>query len=613
MQLKAAAQAAARAVYVIHVVLDDLGYNDFGYRNNQSVTPVIDGLRADGVELPDFYVFKSCAPSRASVLSGRYPWHVGYAKGNGNQNEAVPLAFDLLPAYLKKLQPGRWATHALGKWHIGWAYRNCTPPGRGFDSFLGTSGNIQDHWDHLIEDAETWFCSTPKKVVGLVEGNATADGVKLSPATWAKGHYGARVLTERTRRLVEAHPVEKNLYVYLAYHNVHTPLQAPLDTVARFGLVSSDVRRVYEAMLTEADTSIGRIMDALRARGMLERTVFLIHSDNGGAKYASSNWPLRGEKFTYWEGGLRAVAIAANPGGALIPASQRGRSLEGIGHLSDWYYTIAHGIAGAPGEGKIDSGPIAADSVNLWPWITGAVKSSPRTTVVHSPLSKQAIENCAEPRGSGHGCAASVRSGDWKLIVGDPGDDALAPMPQLLLKARPFLHSSHEHCAGDEDTGQAHCRGEWLRDGITHQRSSCTAEDGPCLFNVRTDPSESYNVASEHPELVRDLTKMLEEAALTEAPPGYATTIVGDNNTRRLRRLMCRGMLATGHDLPADFLHPDDDVADDAEESASALERSDDGASGWPRIPGAVGGWLRGVVGRLARASGAASEQFDSS
>eukprot|EP00662_Eupelagonemidae_sp_cell21_P006733 gene6733-62609_t len=154
----AAGVAVGTPVSVIHTVIDDLGYHDPNFRNGQVATPTMDAMVKNGVEIREFYVYKMCAPSRASVLSGRYPYHVGYYNNNGGAWSGVDLRYKLLPELLK---PAGWATHALGKWHVGWAFRNYTPTWRGFDTFLGSSGNLGDYWYHYTEgrgqcDAYAW-------------------------------------------------------------------------------------------------------------------------------------------------------------------------------------------------------------------------------------------------------------------------------------------------------------------------------------------------------------------------------------------------------------------------------------------------------------------------
>jgi hypothetical protein len=134
------ASAVKAPIYVMHVVADDLGFDDVQWRNGQAITPALDKLLAAGVEIPDFYVYKMCAPSRGSILSGRYPYHIGMYNNNGLQ-EGVNLNISLLPAVLQ--ENADWATHAFGKWHLGWFSKAYLPTRRGFDSFFGSSGNTK--------------------------------------------------------------------------------------------------------------------------------------------------------------------------------------------------------------------------------------------------------------------------------------------------------------------------------------------------------------------------------------------------------------------------------------------------------------------------------------
>tara|TARA_B110000208_G_C11603879_1_gene371080 strand:+ start:203 stop:766 length:564 start_codon:yes stop_codon:yes gene_type:complete len=135
--------------HVIHILADDLGYGDPGWKTTHTEkveTPNLDRLVAEGVELPEHYSYKMCSPSRVSTLSGRYPYHAGYYNNNGGDTEGIPIEYTLLPAQLKK---AGWMTHGLGKWHAGWIFTNYTPTYRGFDTCLMSSGNLDGYWGSL--------------------------------------------------------------------------------------------------------------------------------------------------------------------------------------------------------------------------------------------------------------------------------------------------------------------------------------------------------------------------------------------------------------------------------------------------------------------------------
>ena len=162
-------------------------------------------------------------------------------------------------------------------------------------------------------------------------------GGDVAPASVAEinGTYDATLLTNRAVKIIGEHSADTPLYIYLAYHNVHVPLHAPLATVERYPHIPSDARKVADAMLTEVDYGLGNISAALKAKGMLADTVFIVHTDNGGPSSHACNHPFRGGKFTFWEGGVRGVGFVSNPEGTRIPQKMRGTKLNGMAHLSD--------------------------------------------------------------------------------------------------------------------------------------------------------------------------------------------------------------------------------------------------------------------------------------
>ena len=168
----AAAAAAARRPHLVHIVIDDLGFHDVGYKDPEVLSPHLDALRADGVHLTNFYSAKWCAPARAAMLTGRYPWRTGYY--STPSSEAVPLSVTMLP---EALQKSGYKTHAIGKWHLGFQLKEYTPTFRGFDTFLGYYNSMEDYWTHYGPAPKgVWPCS----------------GVDLSNSTWhpRKGWLG---------------------------------------------------------------------------------------------------------------------------------------------------------------------------------------------------------------------------------------------------------------------------------------------------------------------------------------------------------------------------------------------------------------------------------------
>jgi hypothetical protein len=214
-----------------------------------------------------------CSPSRNSVLSGRYPFHVGFYDNNGGMQQGTPTSFSMLPDLLKSADPP-YSSHALGKWHAGWVFRNHTPAWRGFDTFYGSSGNTDDYWSHEsgnnCPDTNTASVAVGSdgvaadldntKVMGydfidsvaptqLLSAHYSAgapplldarmeevwragaarfaEGV-IRPVSEMNGTYDARALTTRAVKLVQQHDATKGpMYMYLAYHSASTADRTP--------------------------------------------------------------------------------------------------------------------------------------------------------------------------------------------------------------------------------------------------------------------------------------------------------------------------------------------------------------------------------------------------
>jgi arylsulfatase A-like enzyme len=138
---------------ILHIVADDLGYDDLGHNSvmgngGKSLTPNINELIDTGVALHEYYTFKVCSPTRASLLTGRYPWGAGFYDMS-NDGDHCTSQFELLPAALKRT--ANYATYALGKWDIGYIVKDCSPTFSGFDTFLGYySACLSDYWYHWV-------------------------------------------------------------------------------------------------------------------------------------------------------------------------------------------------------------------------------------------------------------------------------------------------------------------------------------------------------------------------------------------------------------------------------------------------------------------------------
>ena len=376
----AKAQPAPARPNIVYILADDLGWKDVGFHGSDIRTPTIDTLAKEGARLEQFYAQPMCTPSRAALMTGRYPFRYGL------QTLVIPsagtygLATDewLLPQALKA---AGYETAIVGKWHLGHADRRYWPRQRGFDHQYGPLLGEIDYFTHAAHGTRDWYRDNkPVQEEGYVTQLLGRDAV----------------------RLIERHDPKVPLFLYLAFTAPHAPYQAPKEYLDRYAHVADPARRAYAAMTTAMDDEIGKVLAALERKGMRENTIVFFGSDNGGPRSAkftgeidmskstipADNGPYRDGKGSYYEGGTRVVALLNAPGRV-----KAGTVVDGPIHVVDMYPTLA-GLAGAS---LAKCKPL--DGMNVWPAIADGMPS-PRHEVVYG------IE----------AFRAALREGDWKLV-----------------------------------------------------------------------------------------------------------------------------------------------------------------------------------------------------
>ena len=415
---------------IILIVADDLGYNDISTFGGGIVqTPSIDRLAKEGAVFNQSYSGAStCAPSRAMMMTGRYPTRTGFEFtptpagmgkavsliSGGMDNNRPPSFYDAAmeanqpPYELKGLLPeeitiaetlkdsGYYTAH-IGKWHLG-NDNGMAPHEQGFDdSLLMTSGLYLPEDDLNVVNAKIPFDPIDKflwKAMTYSNSFNSGDDDRFKPKGYLTDYW-----TDESINVIKANK-NRPFFLYLAHWGPHTPLQATREDYDAVGDIQPHRKRVYAAMIRAIDRSVGRVLDTLDQEGLADNTLVMFTSDNGGAGYIGIpevNQPFRGWKITMFEGGLRVPMMIKWPSkitaGTVIDTP--------VAHI-DVMPTLAAAAATQSKAAEIDG-------VNLLPLVTRQGDQSwDRETLFWQ---------------NGH--YQVVRHGDWKLQVNDRPTDGL--------------------------------------------------------------------------------------------------------------------------------------------------------------------------------------------
>ena len=306
---------------IVVMLTDDLGWNS-AWNNNETITPTLDNLSLNSLILNSFYTYKYCAPTRASFLTGRFPYKLCATRNNLNPAyipEGINLGYTMLPL---KLSQSGYISYHVGKWHQGLHTPEYTPHGRGFNYSYGFLSGGEDHYNQQ----NFWGCTKNASYSDHDDNNVNGkknikSSVKVpavdlynisKPALYENGTYNGYMFTKQAINYIQLHSKlysSKPFFLYFALHNTHAPTEAPTEFVDLYNF-NQTLRNTFNAMVSVVDDSVKNVTNALKnISNYWDNTIFLWTTDNGAwIQVAGSNKPFRGGKSYNWEGKLHCVA-----------------------------------------------------------------------------------------------------------------------------------------------------------------------------------------------------------------------------------------------------------------------------------------------------------------
>ena len=324
--------ATTKKPNIIVILADDLGWNDVGFHGSEIKTPNLDKLANSSVRLERFYVKAMCTPTRAALMTGRHPFRYGMSDNViwGWEKAGLPLDEKTIAQTLKD---AGYYTAIVGKWHLGHYKQSYLPTQRGFDYHYGHYCGGVDYFTHEHRP-------------GALDWHRNENVVK-------EEGYTTDLIGQEAVKLINNHDYDKSpLFLYVSFNAPHSPLQAKQEDINNYKEIQDEGRRVFAAQVQSMDEAIGNIVRTLKEKEIQNNTLLFFTSDNGGSTYKpwtrGDNRPLRGQKGTLYEGGLRVPTFIS------YPAKIKGGEVsDQIFSIVDLYPTFAK-LAGIPSSNKLD-------------------------------------------------------------------------------------------------------------------------------------------------------------------------------------------------------------------------------------------------------------------
>jgi arylsulfatase A-like enzyme len=373
---------AAEKPNVIVILADDQGSVDLGcYGAKDLHTPHLDALAKRGVRFTQFYsAAPVCSPSRAGLLTGRWPVRAGVPNNCASQAGGKGALPPEEVTMAEMFRAGGYATAHIGKWHVGYTPETL-PRAQGFDHSFGHMGGCIDNFSHFF------YWSGPN----------IHDLWRNGAEVFHDGEFFPDLMVREAAQFMERNR-DRPFFIYYALNTPHYPYQGDAKWLEHFKHLPHP-RRLYAAFLAAQDERLGKLFASVDALGLRGRTIIVFQSDNGHSTEERAHFggggagPYRGAKFSLFEGGIRLPAIISWPGG--LPQNE---VRDQAGHACDWLPTLAELAGVKPPAAKFDGR-------SLVKVIHDAAAASPHA---NHPLHWQV--------GAGPNADWAVRDGDWKLI-----------------------------------------------------------------------------------------------------------------------------------------------------------------------------------------------------
>ena len=378
--VKAARGASGTKPNVIVILTDDQGMGDVGcYGAKDIPTPSLDALAARGVRFTQFYCGSAlCSPSRAALLTGRYPLRCGVTTLTSSQRGGTNALPTNEVTMAQMFKAAGYATAHVGKWHLGYTPETM-PNARGFDYSFGNMGGCIDNYSHF------YYWSGPN----------VHDLHRNGQETYEPGKFFGDLMLQEAAQFMKAHR-KQPFFLYYAPNQPHYPYQPDVKWLERCKNLPYP-RNLYAAFVATMDERLGALLKEVDRLGLRERTIVVFHTDNGHSTEERAHFgggsagPYRGAKFSFFEGGFHVPCIVSWPGH--LP---EGEVRQQVAHSCDWLPTLAE-LCGT----KILNPDIDGRSL---------------TAVIKSAAAPSPHESLHFYFPTGQGVQWAVRAGDFKLI-----------------------------------------------------------------------------------------------------------------------------------------------------------------------------------------------------